>query len=234
MGARGIGELTDKGSGMQRGELPRSERLHPDDPRLDLVWRKCAELKIPVNLHIADHPSCWQPLGPNQERTPDFQHFNLYGKDVLSHEELMQRRNRLLEKHPKTTFIFCHLSNQGHNLGELAKALDRYPNMFVDISARDYEIGSAADRGGFCEVSGSRAVWNGHAARAGDVSWLVAAVGNGRRVHSRAYLVALLRSQVARRRAGTALPDEREAAVELAIDQQPGVLERKRCAITQK
>jgi predicted TIM-barrel fold metal-dependent hydrolase len=140
-GARGIGELTDKGSGMQRGELPRAARLHPDDPRLDLVWKKCAELKIPANLHIADHPSCWQPLGPNQERTPDFQHFNLYGKDVLSHEELMQRRNRLLEKHPNTTFIFCHLSNQGHNLAELAKALDRYPNMFVDISARDYEIG---------------------------------------------------------------------------------------------
>jgi uncharacterized protein len=140
-GARGIGELTDKGSGMQRGAIPREKRLHPDDPRLDALWDKCAELKIPVNLHIADHPSCWQPLGPNQERTPDFQHFNLYGKDVLSHEELMQRRNRMLEKHPRTTFIACHLSNQGHNLVELAKVLDRYPNLYVDISARDYEIG---------------------------------------------------------------------------------------------
>ena len=77
-GARGIGELTDKGSGMQRGALPREKRMHPDDPRLDAVWRKCAELKIPANVHIADHPSCWKPLGPNQERTPDFQHFNLY------------------------------------------------------------------------------------------------------------------------------------------------------------
>jgi predicted TIM-barrel fold metal-dependent hydrolase len=140
-GARGIGELTDKGSGMQRGALPRDKRLHPDDARLDPLWAKCAELKIPVNLHIADHPSCWQPLGANQERTPDFQHFNLYGKDVLSYEELIQRRNRLLEKHPRTTFIACHLSNQGNNLAELAKALDRYPNLFVDISARDYEIG---------------------------------------------------------------------------------------------
>ena len=42
---------------------------------------------MPANVHIADHPSCWKPLGPNQERTPDFQHFNLYGKDVLSFEE---------------------------------------------------------------------------------------------------------------------------------------------------
>jgi predicted TIM-barrel fold metal-dependent hydrolase len=140
-GARGVGELTDKGSGMQRGRLPAGTRLHPDDPRLDAFWRKCAELKLPVNIHVADHPSCWQPLGPNQERTPDFQHFNQYGKDVLPFEELIERRNRLLDKHPKTTFIACHLGNQGHDLAALAKALDRYPNLFVDISARDYEVG---------------------------------------------------------------------------------------------
>jgi predicted TIM-barrel fold metal-dependent hydrolase len=140
-GARGIGEVTDKGSGMQRGKVSKSARLHPDDPRLDPVWRKCAELGIPANVHIADHPSCWQPLGPNQERTPDFQHFNLYGKDVLSFEELIARRDRMLAKHPKTTFIACHLGNQGHDLEALAKALDRYPNLYVDISARDYEIG---------------------------------------------------------------------------------------------
>jgi predicted TIM-barrel fold metal-dependent hydrolase len=140
-GARGIGELTDKGAGMQRASLPPEKRLLPDDPRLDAVWRKCAELKIPANVHIADHPSCWQPLGPKQERTPDFQHFNLHGKDVLSFEELINRRNRMLAKHPRTTFIACHLGNQGHDLAALGKALDQYPNLFVDISARDYEIG---------------------------------------------------------------------------------------------
>jgi len=140
-GARGLGEVTDKGSGMQRGGLPKDKRLHPDDARLDPVWRKCAELKIPANVHIADHPSCWQPLGPHQERTPDFQHFNLYGKDVLSFEELIVRRNRMLAKHPGTTFIACHLGNQGHHLASLGEALDQYPNLFVDISARDYEVG---------------------------------------------------------------------------------------------
>ena len=140
-GARGIGELTDKGSGMQRGSLPKDQRLHPDDPRLDPVWRKAAELKIPVNVHIADHPSCWQPLGPNQERTPDFQHFNLYGKDVLSYEELLARRDRMLAKHRQTTFIACHLGNQGNDLASLEKVLDQNPNLYLDISARDYEVG---------------------------------------------------------------------------------------------
>jgi predicted TIM-barrel fold metal-dependent hydrolase len=141
-GARGVGELSDKGSGIQGGPpLPRNKRLHFDDPRLDLVWKKCAELKLPVNIHVADHPSCWQSLGPHQERTPDFQHFNLYGQDVPSYEELLAMSDRLLAKQPKTIFIACHLRNQGNDLATLSKVLDRYPNLYVDISARDYEIG---------------------------------------------------------------------------------------------
>lgn len=144
MGARGVGEITDKGWGLQSSEakaLPRAKRLRLDDPRLDKFWQKCAELGIPINVHIADHPSCWQPLGPKQERTPDFQGFNLHGKDVPSYEELLATRDGVLARHPQTRFIFCHLSNQGNDLAALAKVLDRFPNAFVDISARDYEIG---------------------------------------------------------------------------------------------
>jgi predicted TIM-barrel fold metal-dependent hydrolase len=143
-GARGLGEVTDKGWGMQadlQSPLPPSKRMHSDDPRLDALWEKCADLNIPVNIHIADHPSCWQPLGPHQERTPDFQVFNLYGKDVPSYDELLSCRDRMLAKHPRTTFIAAHLGNQGNDLASLAKVLDRYPNLYVDISARDYEVG---------------------------------------------------------------------------------------------
>jgi predicted TIM-barrel fold metal-dependent hydrolase len=115
--------------------------LHYDDSRLRLVWQKCAELNIPVNFHVADHPSCWQPLGPNQERTPDFQHFNLAGKDVPSYEELLAMSDRMLERNRGARFIACHLRNQGNDLGTLANVLERHPNLFLDISARDYEIG---------------------------------------------------------------------------------------------
>jgi predicted TIM-barrel fold metal-dependent hydrolase len=143
-GARGVGELSDKGwgfGGSEKRALPRDKRLHIDDPRLDPFWRKVAELKIPANIHIADHPSCWRPLGPNQERTPDFQHFNMLGKDVPSYEELLASRDRLLAKHRQTTFIFCHLSNQGNDLATLSKVLDANPNLYLDVSARDYELG---------------------------------------------------------------------------------------------
>jgi predicted TIM-barrel fold metal-dependent hydrolase len=144
MGARGVGEVSDKGwgiGGSRSDPLPLEKRLHPDDARLDPFWRQCGELKMPVNLHIADHPSCWEPLGPNWERTPDFQGFNLYDKEVPSYDDLLASRDRMLQKHTDTTYILCHLSNQGNDLGELAKVLDRFPNAFVDISARDYELG---------------------------------------------------------------------------------------------
>ncbi len=140
-GARGVGELSDKGFGFTKDILPRDRRLHPDDPRLDAFWQKCAELKMPVSLHVADHPSCWTPLDVYQERTPDYQHFNQYGKDVPSYDELITIRNRTLEKHPKTIFIACHLGNQGNDLEKLSMAMDKYPNLYLDTSARDYELG---------------------------------------------------------------------------------------------
>jgi len=58
IGARGVGELSDKGSGLTDTKLSRDKRLHPDDSRLNAFWEKCAELKIPVCLPVADHPSC--------------------------------------------------------------------------------------------------------------------------------------------------------------------------------
>ena len=34
----------------------------------------------------------------------------------------------LLARHPDTTFIAVHFSNQGNDLGSLSRALDRFPN----------------------------------------------------------------------------------------------------------
>lgn len=136
--ARGIGEIMEKGGGFTRDP---KDKMHPDDPRMNAFWEKAAELKMPVSIHIADHPSCWTPLDDYQERSPGYQNYNQVGKDVLSYEDCLIMMGRMLTRHPKTTFILCHLANQGNDLGELSKKLYKYPNLFLDISARDYEVG---------------------------------------------------------------------------------------------
>jgi uncharacterized protein len=142
MGARGVGELSDKGDGLRSvSGFPPQGRIHPDDPRLEAFWKKCAELHMPINLHVADHPSAWQPLDVYQERTPDYQHFSQFGKDVLSYEELITRLGRTLANNPKTIFIACHFANLGNDLILLGAMLDKYPNLYLDLSARDYEMG---------------------------------------------------------------------------------------------
>lgn len=141
-GARGVGELTDKGFGLTGDRnLAAGERLHADDDRLVAFWSKCAELKLPVNIHIADHPSAWLAPDAFQERTPIFQQYNQYKSEGLAHAELIDTLPRMLKKNAGTTFIACHLANLGHDLKRLAAMLDAHANLFVDISARDYEVG---------------------------------------------------------------------------------------------
>lgn len=142
MGARGIGELSDKGFGYTRDEkLKPEERLHPEDDRLDLFWRKAAELGLPVVTHISDHPSAWTPPDVFQERTPIFQQYNKHGGSGEHYEDILKHLPAVVQKHPETTFIACHIANLGNDLQRVSDLLDRYPNLYLDISARDYEIG---------------------------------------------------------------------------------------------
>ena len=45
-GAQGIGEIHDKGQGLRSGKSS-APKIHPDDPRVDAVWEKAAELRMP-------------------------------------------------------------------------------------------------------------------------------------------------------------------------------------------
>lgn len=44
-----------------------------DDARLDPVWKRAGELKMPVIMHIADPTAFWQPVNGNNERFEELQ-----------------------------------------------------------------------------------------------------------------------------------------------------------------
>ena len=115
-----------------------------DDHRLDNLWNKAGELGVPVLIHTADPLAFFQPLDENNERWEELQrhpdwHFGRPG--FPDHDTLLAQRNRVIERHPDTIFIGAHLGNYPENLAYVSTCLDRYPNFYVDTSARIGEIG---------------------------------------------------------------------------------------------
>jgi predicted TIM-barrel fold metal-dependent hydrolase len=131
-GARGVGEIIDKGSG-----LGRSRGLHPDDPRLDAVFGKCAALKMPVNIHVADPIWMYQPMDKTNDGLMNAFKWRLDNRPgIVGHAGMIDILEKTLRRNPKTTFIACHFANLDYDLARLGELLGRCPNLYADISAR--------------------------------------------------------------------------------------------------
>jgi len=113
-----------------------------DDPVFDDVFDFLAKNDIPVCGHIGEPRNCWLPLEQmtvNNDRNYYERHpeYHMYQHpDYPSHEQLIDARDRLLEKHPDLKFIGTHLGSMEWNVDEIARRLDKYPNMAVDLTAR--------------------------------------------------------------------------------------------------
>jgi predicted TIM-barrel fold metal-dependent hydrolase len=112
----------------------------PDDGVLDPVYEHLAKRKKPLLAHLAEPLEAWLPLDPKglhygyYSRNPQW---HLYGKPAYpSHQALMDSRDRILARHPDLIVIGAHLGSLEHDVDEVARRLDRYPNFFVEVSAR--------------------------------------------------------------------------------------------------
>ena len=118
--------------------------LPVDDPRLDPIWELCGQMNRPVMIHTSDPAAFFQPLDRFNERWHELNaHPNwlFHGPHFPTKEELLAQRNRVIAKHPKTTFIGAHFGNNPEDLQTVATWLDQYPNFHVDIDARINELG---------------------------------------------------------------------------------------------
>jgi predicted TIM-barrel fold metal-dependent hydrolase len=116
-----------------------------DDPRLDPVWQRCGELGMPVSIHVADPRAFWLPFDEQNERWKELKdHKDWWFGDPKVYpprEELLAALNRVIERHPKTTFVCVHFANNAEDIEWVDRMLDRYPNMNADLAARIPEIG---------------------------------------------------------------------------------------------
>jgi predicted TIM-barrel fold metal-dependent hydrolase len=138
-GARGVGELSDKGRGL--GGTTNRPGMHMDDPRMDSLLEKCADLQMPVNIHVGEDRWMNEPMDARNDGLMNAWKWRVPNEPaVLQHDQVVDTLERAVAKHPRTIFIACHFANCCSDLGRLAAMLDKYPNLNADMGARFSEI----------------------------------------------------------------------------------------------
>jgi predicted TIM-barrel fold metal-dependent hydrolase len=140
-GAKGVKVLKDLGLTVRdrRGKLVRI-----DDPRLDCVWERAGQLRMPVGIHTADPDAFFARIDRHNERYhqliahPDW---SFFGKGFPSKPELLAQRNNVFAKHPRTQFWGLHMANHPEDLDEVAQWMLEYPNLMLELGGRMAELG---------------------------------------------------------------------------------------------
>jgi predicted TIM-barrel fold metal-dependent hydrolase len=140
-GARGLKIAKALGLGLPG---PDGRLIPVDDPELDVVFETAAELKMPVCIHSGDPKAFWLPIDQNNERYAELSAhpgWSQYGQDVPSFDEILDQLERRVARHPRTTFVSVHFGNAAEEPDRVARALRKYPNLYIDTAARVPEMG---------------------------------------------------------------------------------------------
>jgi predicted TIM-barrel fold metal-dependent hydrolase len=136
IGATGVGELGDKGKGLFYCD-PKAWGMHIDDRRMDPLLEKCADLGLPINIHVAEPIWMYLAMDSTNDGLMNAYEWRLDNQPgIVDHNGMIDILERAVKKHPKTTFIACHFANCSYDLNKLGRLFDRYPNLFADIGAR--------------------------------------------------------------------------------------------------
>jgi uncharacterized protein len=161
LGATGVGELGDKGKGLFYSNPTKAWGMHLDDPRMDPLLEKCAELHMPVSIHVADPYWMYLPMDARNDGLMNAYKWRLDNQpNIVGHQGMLDILERAVKRHPRTIFVACHFANCSYDLSRLGRLFDKYPNLYADISAR-YAETAAIPRcvGRFYEKYSNRLVY---------------------------------------------------------------------------
>ncbi len=140
-GANGLKIFKNLGFSVKDNE---GKRVPVNDPRLDAIWAKCGELKIPVLIHTADPKPFWDNVDEHNERWMEIVTHpgRKRGADnPVPWETLMDEQHAIFKKHRNTTFIAAHFGWFPNDLARLGQLLDGLPNVVVEFGAVIAELG---------------------------------------------------------------------------------------------
>jgi predicted TIM-barrel fold metal-dependent hydrolase len=121
---------------------PDGRYVMADDARMDPVLDAVERQGHTLVAHLGEPRNCWLPLDAMTTES-DRRYFaghpeyhGLLHPEVPDYARQIAARDRMLERHPKLKVVGCHLGSLEYDVDELAKRLDRYPNLAVDLAAR--------------------------------------------------------------------------------------------------
>jgi predicted TIM-barrel fold metal-dependent hydrolase len=123
---------------------PDGSLVRADDPRWDPIWDACGKLGLVVLIHTGDPAAFFLPIDATNERWEELRRhpdWSFYRPGYPTHEELLEQFEHIVARHPGTNFIGAHAAGSAEDLDRVARWLDKYPNLYLDIAARIAELG---------------------------------------------------------------------------------------------
>jgi predicted TIM-barrel fold metal-dependent hydrolase len=142
-GAVGVKVLKTLGLYLRDGG-PTGKLVRVDDERFDPMWEACGRLNMPVAIHVGDPEAFFLPTDRFNERYEELSahpDWSFHGKDFPSFQAILDARDRVFAKHPKTTFVALHVGHWAENLAAVGEMLTKFPNVHVELGARIGELG---------------------------------------------------------------------------------------------
>lgn len=123
---------------------PAGRFVMPDDPVFQPIFAHLARIGRPLVMHVAEPLACWQPLEPDNPHYGYYSRWpkwHMFGRpEYPGHADIIDARDRLMERHPALTVIGAHLASLEYDVREIARRMDRYPNFVADTSARILDL----------------------------------------------------------------------------------------------
>ena len=142
-GAVGVKVLKTLGLYLRDGGAS-GKLVRVDDARFDPMWETCGRLGLPVAIHVGDPEAFFLPIDRFNERYEELNahpDWSFHGKDFPAFKEILEARDRVFARHPKTTFVALHVGHWAENLAAVGEMLDKFPTVHVEIGARIGELG---------------------------------------------------------------------------------------------
>ncbi|WP_291401447.1 amidohydrolase family protein [Daejeonella sp.] len=113
-----------------------------NDARLDPVFDFIEKNNVTLIGHLGEPKNAWLPVD-QMTVSGDKSYFSKNPKyhmylhpEYPSYQDQIDARDKMLEKHPTIRFVGVHLGSLEWDVDELAKRLDKFPNMAVDMAER--------------------------------------------------------------------------------------------------